>query len=143
MSDAIKRAAERVKSHTHIDERGCWIFDGVLQANGYGRTCIGAGRTAATHSVMYQALRGPVLTGMQLDHLCRNRACCNPAHLEPVTAGENIMRGLASYVIRDRCKSELHDITLPDAIYVSGRGKRTCRECRRANHRRWLARIGR
>jgi len=67
---------------------GCWCWTGRIDQNGYGRL---GGKLA--YRVIFVASRGPVPSGKQLDHLCRNRACVNPEHLEPVTQGWNIRRG--------------------------------------------------
>ena len=73
---------------------GCWTHDQVNQY-GYGRAHH-KGRTVTVHRAVYEELVGPIPEGLQLDHLCRNRACYNPAHLEPVTQTENIRRGFAA-----------------------------------------------
>jgi hypothetical protein len=72
------------------DANGCWIWNGSLW-KGY------AHRSRVTvHLELYRVLRGAVPPGLDLDHLCRNRACINPDHLEPVTRGENLRRGRIS-----------------------------------------------
>lgn len=79
---------------------GCWQWTGALN-NGYG--IIGQdGTTRRVHRVVYEALRGPVPVGLDLDHLCRNRACCNVTHLEPVTRRENLRRGIGPEITRTR-----------------------------------------
>ncbi len=73
-------------------DSGCWLWTGALNG-GYGRIHHSPGRVLYTHRAAYELLVGPVPEGMDLDHLCRNRACCNPDHLEPVTRRENLLRG--------------------------------------------------
>lgn len=72
-------------------ETGCWNWQGYI-SHGYGVYYEGdVGRRA--HRVYYERYIGPIPDGYVIDHLCRNRRCCNPAHLEPVTSRENIRRG--------------------------------------------------
>lgn len=87
----IKRVMHRVR----VDEFGCWIFCGAIdQRTGYGR--IGAGSKLAgvtsCHRVTYADLWGDIPAGMHIDHLCRNRKCCNPFHLEAVSQAVNNLR---------------------------------------------------
>ena len=73
---------------------GCWIYLGQLNRNGYGTFLIKRKRKMVQRYV-YENLVGPIPEGYVLDHLCRVRCCCNPAHLEPVTVQENTRRGNA------------------------------------------------
>ena len=84
-------AAKRVAASPDTD---CWLWQGELNRNGYGRVWV-QGKRLMAHRVIYEAIIGPIPEGMVLDHLCRNRACCNPQHLEPVTVRENTHRGAA------------------------------------------------
>ena len=105
----------------------CIPWLGSLFPNGYGRL---DGRVA--HRVIYEALIGPVPEGLQLDHLCRNRACVNVNHLEPVTQRENIRRG--SRPNQTHCKRG-HEYT-PENTYRRGSsGARQCRACQRRSDR--------
>lgn len=72
----------------------CWMWTGWNSANGYGKVKI-EGRAHMAHRAIYERLVGPIPACHVLDHRCRNRACCNPAHLEPVTVRENTHRGNA------------------------------------------------
>jgi hypothetical protein len=72
----------------------CWTWTGAATGNGYGS--VGhEGRTRSTHKLSYELLIGPVPEGLQIDHVCLNKLCCNPSHLEPVTGLENVRRALA------------------------------------------------
>lgn len=80
----------------------CWIWTGATTSRGYGS--IRFGETAGvTHRLTYQHLRGPIPEGMVLDHLCRRRACCNPAHAEAVTNHDNTLRGYATLHKGGKC----------------------------------------
>lgn len=77
---------------THLgDTSGCWLWAGTIEAAGYGRVRH-ARRTWRAHRLSYIAFVGPVPVGLVLDHLCSERSCVNPGHLEPVTNRENTLR---------------------------------------------------
>lgn len=107
----------------------CWIWTGRLNDSGYGVIAaprangvhVGP-RMAKAHRVSYELLRGPIPEGLTLDHLCRNRWCQNPDHLEPVTRGENVRRGAAPSAVAHREKLCLRGHPKP----TSGK----CRSCR-------------
>lgn len=88
-----------------IDRRGpdeCWPCFGAGNAAGYRRIRLpNKGRVDYAHRVAYELVVGPIPDGLCIDHLCRNRVCCNPAHLEPVTIVENFRRGKEA-VARER-----------------------------------------
>ena len=113
---------------------GCWLWTGYKNEKGYGRFQF-KGRFTASHRVAYELLVGSIPGGMEIDHLCRNTSCVNPAHLEPVTQQENWRRSQALSAL-NATKSECqrgHAFT-PDNTYVfrrkDGRTFRNCKKCR-------------
>lgn len=82
----------RLMSYVRVDPSGCWIWTGVVGKNGYGRMGW-RGRFLGAHRVSYALLKGSLVEGLQIDHLCRVRSCVNPDHLEQVTPQVNIQRG--------------------------------------------------
>ena len=118
--------SERFWSKVDDSGDGCWPFLGAVTERGYGRFTI-ANRMYQAHRVAYELAVGLIPDGMQLDHLCRNRRCCNPAHLEPVTNRENQMRGFGVSGVNARkthCPQG-HEYT-PDNL----RGSKPYRQCR-------------
>ena len=74
-------------------DTGCWNWQLFVSARGYGRSGGKDHSSSLAHRVVYERLVGPIPEGLQLDHLCRNPRCVNPAHLEPVTQNVNQRRG--------------------------------------------------
>lgn len=117
-----------VDRHEVDEETGCWIWQGYVMAHGYGST---AGGTS--HRAYYEHYVGPIPEGMWIDHLCRNRVCCNPEHLEPVTPQENILRGTSPAAKRASMTHCTHGHEFTEAnIYrpPSRPNERHCRACR-------------
>lgn len=115
-----------------VTPAGCWEWVGGLFPNGYGKLSRKAHDTPLAHRAFYIEHVGPVPDGLDLDHLCRNRRCVNPAHLEPVTRSVNIQRGVDARAT-GYCKRG-HDQSLPDARVTDGRGSSRCRECWRISY---------
>lgn len=111
----------------------CWEWTASLR-NGYGQFGVRAGHVVPAHRFAYEHLVGPIPDGMVIDHLCRNTRCVNPAHLEPVTNVENVMRGESPMARNARTTHCTHGHELVGAnLYVDPKGRRQCRACRRAS----------
>ena len=119
---------------------GCWIWTGSFAGSGYPTISVG-GRKQAGHRVAYEAFIGPIPEGLELDHLCSTPTCVNPAHLEPVTHTENVLRGRSFAAVNAR-KSHCVNGHLYDArnTYRRPNGRRDCRVCINQRVRRYKAR---
>lgn len=121
-------------------ESGCWLWTGALNGAGYG--AVGRdNKVLRVHRVTYELLIGPIPDGLQLDHLCRNRACCNPSHLEPVTNRTNWLRGQhhTAVLLRDGVCRRGHEMT-PENTYTRKSGGQLCRACVLENNRQYRRR---
>lgn len=110
---------------------GCWEWQGLQTSNGYGKWSKGPGqRVRAIHRITWEHYKNQeVPEGQQLDHLCRNRLCCNPDHLEPVTPSENTMRQ-DHYERRKTHCPRGHEYDEANTR-ITPAGKRVCRACDR------------
>lgn len=109
----------------------CWLWPLSRATHGYGQVRIG-GKTMRAHRAAYELLIGPVPEGLELDHLCRNRACVNPAHLAPVTHQINLLRGVgfaAAHAVKTHCPHG-HAYNAHNT-YIDKKGQRHCRACKR------------
>lgn len=135
--DHAERLRALLARSTKRDAAGCLIWTGVKNESGYG--IVGLYRdyrrtSTKAHAAAYTLERGPVPPGLELDHLCRNRACCEPSHLEAVTKRVNTLRSnniMAQNARRTHCIHG-HEFT-PENTYPEAKG-RSCRACRKARN---------
>lgn len=128
---------ERLRSRYQVDDvTSCWNWTGAISAGKYG-SLYSNGRMQKAHRLSYELSCGSIPDGLDLDHLCRNTRCINPAHLEPVTRSENLRRS----PIMDR---HSHKTRCPNGhpyegenLHVRTNGHRVCVTCRRAKNVYW------
>jgi hypothetical protein len=112
-------------------ENECWNWNGIISKNGYGKF-----GSKLAHRISYELCIAEIPPNMTIDHLCRNRICVNPLHLEVVSLKENILRGEgtgAKNARKGHCSKD--HILVPENIY-SYRGWRQCRKCKKQDQLR-------
>lgn len=117
-----------------IEKNGdCWQWKAGLVGGGYGQFHF-SGRPNYAHRWLYQVVVGHIPDGMTLDHLCRNRKCVNPLHLEVVTRGENVMRGVGPSAMAAKATHcpQGHPYS-GENLSIKKDGSRRCRACHRAS----------
>lgn len=117
-----------------LEVNGCWEWQAYRNPAGYGILMVDR-KPRRAHRLTYELLVGPIPAGLEIDHLCRNRACANPAHLEPVTRLENVRRGMAPAASAERNRAKTHCVRghLFDEANtrITPKGYRDCRACRK------------
>ena len=133
-----RTAAERFSAYSRPSDTGCIEWIGGLNGVGYGQFYAGRSESNRTgkvyaHRWAYEKAKGPIPEGLHLDHLCRNRRCVNPDHLEPVTCRENLLRGespAAKHAVKTHCPAG-HPYAGANLYVNPTKGYRVCRECSR------------
>lgn len=115
----------------------CMPWPGIINASGYGRLSV-SGRLILAHRAVYESHRGKIPPGLVIDHLCRNRCCVNPDHMEVVTVKENTLRGMnfsARNARKTHCKRG-HPFAGENLRIRRHKGsdERVCRTC---EHAQW------
>lgn len=123
---------DRLAARTEFSD-DCWVWVGTITRYGYGEFYMGRGTRTHAHRAVWEAVVGEIPEGLEPDHLCRNRACVNPDHIEIVTPRENTRR---ARWLETRCPN---GHLYPDELALDFRGRRACRACARERHYRYLA----
>jgi hypothetical protein len=111
----------------------CWLWLGAR--GGHYGSYYSDGKSVLAHRFAYEALVGPIPDGLQIDHLCRVRLCVNPAHLEPVTQRENILRGTGPTAVNARKTHCPKGHQYDEGNTRWYKNKRWCRACHREQTR--------
>ena len=119
------KLAKRLLAKVTHDGSGCWVWKANRHYLGYGRIQV-EGSSRYAHRVSYELFVGPIPEGLTIDHLCRNRSCVNPKHLEPVTHAEDMARSAPA--TKTHCKNG-HPLSGPNLYVNATSGRRQCRAC--------------
>lgn len=128
LREATRNLPARIVERIEVSPTGCWEWTGPTNGDGYAQY-----KLAYVHRTVYELLVGPIAAGLEIDHLCHVRRCCNPSHLEAVTHAENVARSDvgAPNARKTHCpKGHAYDEA---NTYVSSAGSRRCRTCDRLN----------
>lgn len=132
---------ERLQEQYEVNaETGCWEWTGSLNHGGYGQFTIDGVRHPA-HRAAWMILVGPDgIDGLDIDHLCRNRKCVNPEHLEPTTRSVNLSRGIGGRWRTERITHCPQGHPYDEENTYRDRKGRQCRACHRTSNREYARR---
>jgi hypothetical protein len=122
---------DRIKNKVVVCAKtGCWNWKARKDKHGYGRVRVGDVSAKLAHRLVFEIVNGTIDSSLVIDHLCRNRGCVNPLHMEQVSAGENTLRGTSFSAVnksKDFCANG-HALT-DENTYIRPNGNRDCRAC--------------
>ncbi len=135
----MKQLPRHFRTQIIVNEQHCWLWQGGKKPKGYGVYSTrksGVKKTWNAHTCAYEVFSGQVPEGLELDHLCRQRACVNPCHLEPVTRTVNLYRGHGAIALKAAQTHCIHGHDF-DAknTYIRSNGTRECRACKKRRRR--------
>ena len=110
----------------------CWVWQGTIINTGYGQISY-HNKHYSVHRLSYILYIGEIPEKLELDHLCRNRKCCNPDHLEPVTRKENIRRSPLHNKNKTHCPQG-HEYTHDNTYFTKSRNNRRCKICKKSSN---------
>lgn len=122
------RFFKKIEYSNHFDD-DCWYWTSTNHKDGYGQFKLNS-KSCLAHRISYELFRGKIPIGLQLDHLCRNRKCVNPNHLEIVSNRENVLRGVSVCAInykKTHCKHG-HKFDEKNTYFNKNKNRR-CRFC--------------
>lgn len=110
---------------------GCWVWQRSFYNSGYPRTSINT-KSVSAHRASYEVFKGAIPKDLQIDHLCRNKTCVNPDHLEAVTARINTLRAPNAIATINSLKTHClrgHEFSIQNTYSRKDRNERMCKKC--------------
>lgn len=127
----LEQIKQKILSKILIDPNTeCWLWQGYADRDGYARIEVIGGKNKFVHRLSYEAFTGSIPEGMSIDHICKNRGCCNPKHLQQLSIKENILRGdgASSKNNKKTHCNEGHEFSAENT-YINNRSARVCKTC--------------